>query len=59
MRIGWSDRSIVAVGFMPKGTAKSAVAVQHAKLPDKKMADRLRQYWTERLDALGEVLAAP
>jgi hypothetical protein len=58
MRIGWSDRSIVAVGFIAKGASKSAVAVQHAKLPDKNMADRLKRYWTERLDALGEVLGA-
>jgi hypothetical protein len=58
MRIGWSDRSIIAIGFMAKGASKSAVAVQHTKLPDKKKADQLKQYWTARLDALGEVLAA-
>ena len=58
MRIGWNDGSIVAVGFYAKGPSKSSVAVQHAKLPDRDTAERLKQYWTDRLDALGEVLSA-
>jgi hypothetical protein len=58
MRLDWND-SIVAVGFTPKGNAKSAVAVQHTKLPDSNTATRLKHYWSDRLDALGEVLAAP
>jgi hypothetical protein len=56
MRLGWSDGSIIAVGFMPKGKSKSAVAVQHTKLPDRETANRLKQYWSDRLDALGGVL---
>jgi hypothetical protein len=57
MRIGWSDGSIIAVGFMPKGKSKSSVAVAHTKLPDRESANRLKQYWSDRLDALGEVLS--
>ena len=57
MRIGWSDGSIIAVGFYAKGASKSSVAVQHAKLPDRDSAERLKQFWTERLDALGDSLA--
>ena len=57
MRLGWSDGAIVAVGFTPKGKSKSAVAVQHTKLPDKDTADRVKAYWSERLDTLGEHLA--
>jgi len=57
MRLDWTDRSIIAVGFTAKGTSKSSVAVAHTKLPDRETADRLKQYWSERLDALGEVLA--
>ncbi len=45
-----------AVGFTAKGKSKSAVALAHTKLPDRETADRLKQYWSERLDALGEVL---
>jgi hypothetical protein len=59
MRLGFDDGTIVAVGFMPKGKAKSAVAVQHMKLTDRKSADRLKQYWSERLDTLRETLATP
>jgi ribosomal protein L29 len=57
MRLGWSDGTIVAVGFYPKGATKSSVAVQHTKLPDRETADRLKQYWLERFDALADVLA--
>jgi len=56
MRIGWSDGRIIAVGFAAKGKGKSSVALTHPKLPDKATADRLKQYWSDRLDALGEVL---
>ena len=56
MRLDGQDRSIVAVGFMPKGPSKSAVAVQHTKLRDPETATKMKQYWSERLDALGEVL---
>ena len=57
MRLGWSDGTIIAVGFMPKGKGKSAVALAHTKLPDRDTANQLKEYWAERLDALGEVLA--
>jgi hypothetical protein len=57
MRITWPDRTSVAVGFLAKGDGKSQVAIQHENLPDKAAATRLKAYWTERLDALGEVLA--
>ena len=57
MRLGWSDSSIVAVGFTPKGASKSAVALAHTKLPDREAAARFKQFWSERLDALGELLS--
>jgi uncharacterized protein YndB with AHSA1/START domain len=57
LRLGWDDGSIVAVGFTPKGKSKSAVAVQHTRLPDRETAERLKKFWLERFDALGEVLA--
>ena len=56
MRLGWSDGAIIAVWFESKGKTKSSVAVQHTKLPDVETASRLKQYWSERLAALGEVL---
>ena len=57
IRLALADGSILAVGFLPKGKTKSAVAVSQNKLPDKETANRLKQYWSEQLDALGEVLA--
>jgi hypothetical protein len=56
MRLGFHDGTIVAVGFMSKGAGKSVVAVQHEKLPDRETANRLKTFWSERLDALGEIL---
>ena len=59
VRLHWTDHGVVAVGFTAKGRSKSSVAVQHTKLPDRDTADRLKRYWSERLDALGELLADP
>jgi len=56
MRLGWSDGSIVAVWFTAKGPSRSAVALAHTKLPDRKTADRMKTYWSERLDALEQML---
>ena len=57
MRLGWPDRTIIAAWFETKGKGKSSVALAHTKLRDRATADRMKQYWSERLDALGEVLA--
>jgi hypothetical protein len=56
MRITWPDRTAVDVWFVGKGPRKSQVALAHRKLPDRVAVDRLKQYWTERLDALKEML---
>lgn len=58
MRLGWEDGTVVTVGFMSKGKSKSSVALAHEKLPDKATAERMKKYWAERLDALGEELAS-
>jgi hypothetical protein len=57
MRITWPDGTSVVVGFLSKGSGKSAVQVQHGKLPDKTATDKVKAFWGERLDALAEVLA--
>jgi hypothetical protein len=54
MRLGWPDGTIVAVWFVPKGPSKSSVALAHQKLPDREAADRLKQYWAEKLEELGK-----
>jgi hypothetical protein len=57
IRLGWPDDGIVAVGFESKGPTKSVVSLAHMKLPDRAASDRLKKYWSERLDALGGVLS--
>ena len=47
----------IRVGFTSKSKTKSSVAVQYTKLPDRETADRLKRYWSERLDALADMLA--
>jgi uncharacterized protein YndB with AHSA1/START domain len=56
IRFGWTDGTIVATWFTPKGTNRSTVAIAHTKLPDKDAAERLKRFWSERLDALGEAM---
>jgi uncharacterized protein YndB with AHSA1/START domain len=56
IRLGFADGSIVAVGFTAKGDGKSAVALSHARLTSKDAAERVKNQWAERLDALAKVL---
>ncbi len=56
MRITWSDRTSVALGFAGKSAGKSQVAIQHQKLPDKPAATRMKEFWAARLAALGAML---
>jgi hypothetical protein len=56
LRFSHDDGSVVVVGFLSKGRAKSAVAVQHGKLPSREAAARMKGYWADQLDALREVL---
>lgn len=56
MRVTWHDKTDVHVYFFAKGAGKSSVAVQHQKLPDKAASSYMKQWWSERLDALTELL---
>lgn len=56
MRITWSDGTAVNLWFMRKGESKAAVHVQHRKLPSKKAATQMKEYWEERLGSLVEML---
>ena len=61
IRLDWADGdadgAIVVAGFTAKGDSRSAVALTHTKLPDRETVDAIKQYWTERLDALAALLA--
>ena len=52
MRVRFEDGSPVDVYFVPRGEAKSQVTIHHRKLASKADADRLRTFWSERLEAL-------
>jgi uncharacterized protein YndB with AHSA1/START domain len=57
IRLDWTDGSILAVGFTSKGNSKSAVALEHSKLASRDAANAIKEYWSERFDALAKVLA--
>jgi hypothetical protein len=56
MRLRWEDGAPIDVGFMAKGESKSQVALEHRKLASKAEAERMRAFWTERLNALAAML---
>lgn len=57
MRMRWMDGTPIEVNFTAKSPAKSQVQLQHGGLATRAEATRLRRFWTERLAALGDVLA--
>jgi hypothetical protein len=58
-RFDWEDGSTrVVVGFTAKSQEKSAIAIQHERIPDEEAAAGLRSLWKERLDELKSVLEA-
>jgi len=56
MRIVWADDTLIQLVFSKKGDAKSAVAVQHTKLPDRAAVTKMKAFWEARLNALAEAL---
>ena len=52
LRLTWDDGTSVEVYLVAKGRSKAQVAVQHTKLPSKAVADQMKMFWTEHLDAL-------
>jgi uncharacterized protein YndB with AHSA1/START domain len=56
-RFDWGpDQTRVNLTFLPKGEAKSTVALEHRRLADAGEAQRMKTYWRERLAALKGVL---
>jgi uncharacterized protein YndB with AHSA1/START domain len=56
MRITWPDDTSVQIGFLAKGVAKSVVAIQHEKLPDKAAAEAMKKMWSEYFDRLAQIV---
>jgi hypothetical protein len=57
MRVTWDDGTIVVFEFMSKGSAKSAVAVGHQKLPEKSAVETIKKAWAGYFDGLGQLLS--
>lgn len=54
LRLTWSDGTLVEVRLADKGD-RTAVTVQHNKLPDAAAAERMKAYWAEALARLAAV----
>jgi uncharacterized protein YndB with AHSA1/START domain len=59
MRIRLGDGSRLDAYFTSKSAAKCGVTLQHRALPDAKAKERMRAFWTERLEALRAMLETP
>lgn len=58
VRMIWDDGTPVQVGFLSKGDAKSSVAIQHEKLPDKAAAAAIKTKWSGCFDRLHDLLSS-
>jgi len=52
IRILWPDRTSLSVNFWPKGPLKCQVVPQHGKLTTPEAAEKMKAFWTEKLQAL-------
>jgi hypothetical protein len=57
IRMRWTDGAPVQFWFTAKGPSKASVSVQHEGFSTRQDADAAKLAWSERLDALGAVLA--
>ncbi len=57
LRVTWADnKTSLEVNFYQKGTSKTQVTVQHAKLAGSKAAAKMKTYWSSTLDGLKQLL---
>jgi len=56
IRITWGDGTNLSVNFWPKGALKCQVVPQHAQLATAAEAEKMKAFWTDRLEALRALL---
>lgn len=56
MRLAFDDGTLVQFYFTRKANEERQLSVQLGKLPSKEESKRLKTFWSERLDGLGEML---
>lgn len=52
IRILWNDRTTLSVNFWPKGPLKCQVVPQHGQLASPDLAEKMKNFWAEKLEAL-------
>lgn len=52
IRILWPDDTVVSINFWPKGPLKCQVVPQHGKLTTPEAAEKMKAFWTDKLEAL-------
>lgn len=58
VRADWENDTRVDVSFYAKGEAKCQVSLQHGHLPNPSFADKMKDFWSIRMDKLQELLGA-
>lgn len=59
LRLTWTeDNSNLSVGLLPKGSAKTQVAVDHSGLENARQAERMKEFWSAALSRLKTQLEA-
>jgi len=57
IRAAWNDnKTRLDINFYDKGSSKSQVVVQHARLANITEAEKMKKYWKEKLEKLNGVL---
>ena len=59
IRLSWSDGTLVEARLVEKRPDKTAVTVQHNKLPDAETAERMKAYWAAALERLRKAAESP
>jgi hypothetical protein len=52
IRILWADDTLLSINFWPKGSLKCQVVPQHSKLPSPEAAEKMKAYWSDKLEDL-------
>lgn len=50
------DKTSLSIDFYKKTEDKAQIVVQHQKIPDSKMANKMKEFWGERLEQLKALL---
>jgi hypothetical protein len=58
MRITWPDKTNVEVNFYDKGKDKCQVSIQHTRLTSASKAEKMKEFWAEKLEVYKGFLGA-